>query len=230
MPRSLRAVSLAALVFHVPAIALGQDAEWRIQDCDMARAALGEELFGNLTVSQAGISTRCRFHATYSMFDAVCADGTLHRIDTSHSEDDFAWILLAIALSTGELNLTMGWAGVQLPQTLQGFMTLPGPSGPTLVQLVGTQQTGLTLQADTSQLRQIRVARGSDDWLLTVHDFSSLGNGWYPGTVVLAANGASVMSVTIDDIAADEASLSPLQSIMAGPTPLGAVHFPRLPL
>ena len=230
MTRRMRLFGLGLFIWQLPVAAFAQDANWRIQDCDMARGALGNELHGNLTVTSAGVSTRCRFRAASDAFEAACADGSTHRFGAEASEDDFAWTLLAVALATAELNAALRWADMPVPVTLQGFDTLAGPDGDSLIQLVGTPQAGLTLQSDTSQLRQIRTSREADDWLLTIHRFSPLSQGWYPGTLVIAVNGVSVMSVTVDDIAADEASLSPVQSPATPPTPSGAIRFPRLPL
>lgn len=230
MTRRMRLFRLALFVCQLPVAAFAQDGDWRIQDCDLARGALGEQLAGNLTVTSAGVSTRCRFRAASDAFEATCADGSSHRFGAEASEDDFAWTLLAVALATAELNVALPWADMTVPLTLQGFETLAGPEGNTLIQGVGTPQAGLALQFDTSQLRQIRTSREADDWLLTIYRFSPLGQGWYPGTLVIAVNGVSMMSVTVDDIAADEASLSPVQSPATPPTPSGAIRFPRLPL
>lgn len=230
LTRRMLLFGLPLIIWQLPATAFAQDAAWRIQDCDLARSALGNELHGNLTVTSAGVSTRCRFLATSDAFEATCTDGSTHRVGNGGSEDDFGWTLLAAALGTAELNVALRWADMPLPETLQDFDTLAGPAGHSLIQLVGTPQAGLALQHDTSQLRQIRTSRESDDWLLTIHQFSPLSNGWYPGSLVIAVNGVSFMSVTIDDLAADEASLSPVQSPATPPTPSGAIRFPRLPL
>lgn len=230
MTRFCRSLCLTLLAIAGVQPSFAQDADWRFDDANTARAALGDNLFGNLTVTRAGVATRCRFHAAAGFFESRCLDGTLHSFGNGQTETDFAWTLLAVALATGELQTTLEWAGMQVPPSLQGFGTLQGPTGQSLVQYVGTPHAGLTLQHDTSQLRQIRALRGTAQWQLTVVSFASLGNGWYPGTLVVSVDDQSVLAVQIDDLAADEASLSPVDAPATRPTPTGAVRFPRLPL
>jgi len=226
------ALGLACLVASVSsdrvtvgATASAQTAAHVMSDLDRFRSALGRTLYANATHSEIG---SIRLVIRDDSIEIITPDGRTREMRPEDDSIDVAWRLLTCALTTGPISAVTDALGPGIERQLLSFEVLPWTEPPILVQRMGTRRLSIAYEHGIARPRQLQLR--TDDARFAIHmvSYEGIASGWYPDAFQVLLDDRVVATLTIDDLARDEASLAPLQSTTA--RAVTSVRFPRLPL